>query len=542
MNRRIRNLFYSGFFLISAATFILSFYVPVYIDDIMYPMTTSRAGYDNWTIIGVWPLCANNFNSPIPLSLLPGRWIAWILQSLITTPVAIRLYGMGVFASCVYFLIWMSKKCFAKENGGIDILLTVTSLSFIGVVPFMATLTRPETMMSIAIAFFALLPFNIPASRAGDNCRPIALNILCLLVASWFFSAHPKAIFFAPLMGYSIWKIRKPSLCSRLTMGLLMVIIWQACGYWQYRLTCTDDSVRQQFIMQRTLQPGLLLDDPIAFLTKFLQGIGASADYLNDIFFSLRWYNSDWLPPQSPHMVSSIANDAIAVIVACILGFWELGLTYAAISTLKRRAFLDPYFAVPVCLLAGMALTAGFQQDKNFYDILPFWFAGICLTVIFLMHPAKILPEKIRKAAINGFIVVSVSSQCLLLFTFWSLPQVNRSADSNGALNYTKKSASILHYDDRRQNIMQFALECGISPESANTNLIIDMFTYLPFKQSYKPVFVEHLDDQVLSFAQAHHSSGVITLCSSLPENAKKISMQDKGLCCISKKGLEEFK
>ena len=103
-------------------------------------------------------------------------------------------------------------------------------------------------------------------------------------------------------------------------------------------------------------------------------------------------------------------------------------------------------------------------------------------------------------------------------------------------------SATMLNYDIINKRITEFAAKCDIHFEYKNSHLIIDMFTYLPFKSSFQPEFVKHIDNKIITFAKEHHSEGLITLCTSLPKDAQNISIKDNGLCCISKNFIDVVK
>lgn len=528
-NSRIRA-FYFCFFLMTALTLFCSFWLPMYIDDVMYPITTARAGYDGWRIIGVVPQCKQNFDTPIGLLLFPGRLISWLSYYPINTPGMVRLWGVGTLVAWTLGFAWMCRKCGSGMSWRAMLALTV-SLNFIGVLPFMATITRPETFMALAVAFFALVPFY---KGAREGKAHYALLGMYLLVASWLFATHPKTLFFAPLGLYSMWRIRRPGLVGWVSMGLVLGIVFQAYQFSAYRNICPGDLFYQTFMARAVLDPQQLFDDPAAFMTWFIHGLRTSVVYVQVILFA-KEYTSGWLPMMEVMRMHAAANMLIWAMILGIMAFWAVSFGKISVVAWKTRGFLKPDFVVPVLLLAGMVLTTAFKLSKNFYDVIMVWFVGDCLTMIFLMNRPALTSGRAGKVLLGAVMGVSFLCQGLMVYTYWNLDEVNRGADINGVIKDQYKSVSILDYDVREKRIVDFAAKCHIRTKN-NNHLIVDMFTYLPFKASYKPVYVEHLRTNLLAFARSTHSTGLVTLCRSLPLDHQKRSVQEEGLCCMSRR------
>ena len=520
---------------IAGITLVLSFFVSIYTDDIQYPLTALRAGYDGWRIISPFPTCSNSFGTPIPFTLFPGRFLAWLIYYPISTPIVMRLFGISCFVGWIFFLSWMSRKSFNVSWP--QVFPIIISLSFLGTLPFMGTLMRSETTLSIVVTLYALLPFYMQRCRYNHT----ALIICYLLVSSWFFSTHPKTVFFAPLALYVLWYMIESKSVWQAALLMQLGIIGQAYNYWNYRFTCPDSPWAQSFILQKALSPGFLLAHPLEFIQKLINGISTSSYYFHSILFAAS-YGSGWLPPMRITVLHKLCNFMIGGMVLTILFFWAISAKRIATSTWKNKKFLDPDFAVPFLLFSCMLLTVGFQQLKDFYDVMLIWFSGVCLTIILFFRAPLFLSQPIRNYLIIGFGSIATLSQIVLIYSFWRLPEINQNADVNGALKNQPMSATMLNYDIINKRITEFAAKCDIHFEYKNSHLIIDMFTYLPFKSSFQPEFVKHIDNKIIPFAKEHHSEGLITLCTSLPKDAQNISIKDNGLCCISKNFIDVVK
>ena len=549
---KFANILSYTLFGVCLATLIMAFYIPLYIDDIMNMIVLTRAGYDNWYITGVRPLCKNNFESAIPITLLPGRFLSWLAFLPISTPQEIRLYGIGIFVCWLSFFIWMGKKSFLVE--GASLARLALALSFMGVFPFLVTLNRPEPSIAIAITFFALLPFYLDR-RAIGKYQQYSLIILVLLVASWFFSQHPKTLFFAPLVFYALFKLRGSlPLFWIASPSIMTAIQFQAYELAKRRFDCPDSSNMQQFISSVALPPGLLWGDPELFIKKFLEGVAGGSYYFQSIFFA-PLYGSGWLPPASFGALHSAINLLLFLVIVCVLGFCLLSTLTAIIRSCRQKK-LSSDVIVPLLLITSMILTAGFQQSKNFYDVIPVWLPLICLTCIFFFQTSSRLFLSMRPYVSGLIYAISIASQLLLIDSFRDLPDINKNAGVAGDIFHSglisirsyhdgfhdmvfHKSASILDYDKRREAITHLAARCDIAPQKPNRYLIIDMFTYLIFKESYRPVFVEHLENQIASFAKNIHSTGLITLCGSLPADLQEKATREDGFCCIGKNGFD---
>ena len=539
-------IFY-GLSLVCIMTLLAAFYVPIYIDDITSMITATRAGYDDLQMIGVRPLCKNNFEAPIPFMLLPGRLLSWLTYLPVSSPFIIRSYGISIFACWLFFVIWMGKKCFPKNNSLPTLAYVVMALGFLGVFPFMATLTRSETPIAIAIAFLALLPFYVSQHSIGER-KQFLLIVLILLVCSWLFGAHPKSLFFAPLAFYSLYVLRgglpwfwvaSPSILSLMVLQTYLLA--------KHRFNCPDSPEMESFLSTISLDDRLLLKNPEGFLVKFIKGLADGREYLQHILFS-HFYGSGWLPPTPVGSIHSTVNLLIITIITLVCLICALGISRNIFWAWQQKKYDTAQLIVPLLLIAGLASTAGFQQAKNFYDVIPIWLSLICLLVIFLFDTKPLLSVHARNYIVHTICTISIVSQLLLVYSFRDLPKVNADAGITGELLYEgksyiapstvfafRKSASMLNYDKRRNAIMDLASRCNIHPEKPQEYLIIDMFTYLVFKNSYRTVFVEHLGDQIVDFAKRIHSTGLITLCHSLPPDLQNKVTSGGGFCCIGK-------
>lgn len=511
--------------LMAVATLALSQYVPLYIDDIMFPIVSARGGYDGWHNIGVYPLCANNYDTVIPALLLPGRVLAWLLYVPLETPALLRVWSIGLFAGWMMFLCGMYRRSFARVPARICVLGMLVGMNFLGVLPFMAALLRPEAMLAGAVSFYALLPFYL---REQKKAKRAALMLLHLLLSSWFFGTHPKTFFFAPLALYAMWRVRKPGAAGWAGMAALVGIVAQAFQFAVLRTQCADDASFSRYFDVIVLQPRLFADAPWNFVARFFSGIVGSWHYIEMMLFA-PIYSSRWLPA-TPMGYAQVATNGLIMLVAVgIAGFWVVSLCVALRDTWKKKTFFAPGLVVPLLMLGGMVFITAFKQFKGFYDVPLIWFSGSCLTLIFLQQRSK----RFGECAFFAVGMIAFLSQCVLLYTFWDLPQRNREADSNGVLAEQPKSGSILDYTAHAKRIVGVAAQCGIAQDGANAHLIVDMFTYLPFRTSYRPAYVSHLEDGVMAFAKAQHSSGLITLCRSLPADVQAHATQSEGVCCI---------
>jgi len=531
----LSRIAYALLFLLSVITLILSCFIPIHIDDIMADIAFSRAGYDGWKGIGVLVICKSSFATPIPVTLLPGRAFAWLLYYPLSTPVAIRVFGVSLFAGWIGSLAWGIRKSLSIAPSWGKILSLIISLVFLGVMPFLPVFIRPETLMAIVIAFYALLPFyhqkNQPSSY---EC--MIITVIFLFASSWFFSIHPKALLFTPLVLYSFLTLRNRAFFKAASLSVLLCTIIQSYNYWASRMQCPESIKTSQYINGKGLQLRFLIENPRHFFDAFFFLLGKSTHYLDNVIFASD-YHLLWLPDAHINSLHIIANFLIKSVVVAVLGFWLFSLIKMARKACEKKTFLAPGVSVPFLIVISLILMAGVQGTKNFYDMTLFWLIGSCLTIILLYGADSIFSQRMRRNILAGLVCLSLLSQSLLISIYWILPAISAHAGINGEFN-NDQEMSILHYSERHEHIVHAASQCGISPDQENQHLAVDMYTYLEFRDSYQPIFIKFIDNPeniLLPFLKSVDSAGLITLCRSLPKNIQDTSIQDNGLCCIKK-------
>ena len=540
MNSLHRLNVMTGFLLVAAlVTLLRSVYVPVYGDELIVAISGSRGALDGWRVGGVWIRCPNNFSSPIPLALLPGRMLAWLFYLPMSTPLATRLAGITTFVCWITALAWATRRFLIPETSYIRILSVVISLSFIGLLPFMAVLTRPETYLAIAISCYAFLPYALRRIEIQSK-HHIWLCTGFLLLSSWFYSVHPKALFFTPLVMYAFYQLKRAGVIGIWSTITMALIIFQSVNYWNFRMECSENESMHDYINLHGLQPELLFSQPLVFITRFFKDLAASPKLVGEILFmpSGKW--SYWLPTVQAVFGRVAINLSIIFSIFTVLGFWVWSIAGIVVRASTDKQYLLPYFAVPILLLQGMITSIGFQGDTYFYNA-EIWLIGCCLTLLLLYQmPLPESMQRLSNKALRAFAVISFLSQISLVSTYWVMPQLYQEGDEKMRYDVQELASPFLDYSDQ---IIKHAAKCNIDPKQQNTHLVVDRFTYFAFFNAYRPIYIEdgYLEDRqqpLKRFMKRQDSSGLIAVCSFLPGNLKHMSIIDNGLCCISKERL----
>ncbi len=514
----------------------LAFYVPVYVDEILLPMITSRGGFDSWRLVSLRPICTEVFGTPIPLSLMPGRALAWLSHSEINTPSRIRLYGIGSFfawlCATVYGLCRYSNK--TSKTPITVVAMLVACMACLGLMPFMAVLTRVETLMALAISFYTFYPFALRENKMGP-VRYYAAICLFLIVTSWFFSAHPKSLIFAPLLVPSLVLIKR----QRPRLGVAMIALTllmgaQALALWIQQLSC---SVSYDIVVKLNnwaVLPTALLNPFDAFM-RMSAGVLSLSRYGSSLLFSDS-YNTLWLPSTRMTALHDVVNVMLALTVACIFMAIPKLLLQSWTKIEKRKDCFTLEFCMPALLFICIMGIAAVETEKNFYDMTLVGLVGILCFTMQVLQARALQKYTWFFPALGALACISLST---LLYTFQMLPDVSRYALPNGELTWQYKSQSVLRYDENAQHIRQFAKQCGLDIENPGMrHLVIDMFTYFPLQTVAEPIYEFKYG---VSPVQNLDASGAIGLCRNFPPEVQKISMKNENLCCATAGALKNL-
>lgn len=409
-----------------AATFALSFFVPIYTDEITVKIARAHVILNGFQLISLFPQCGDApFALPIPWTWIPSLLIDGLIYGNATGPISLRIVGMLMFVVWLGMVEWFMRRNLKAAINFQTIMVGLISLISLGVLPFLLVLNRPEQVLLVGITFISLLPLTIAKVQPQSDWGWALLAVIFCLVVSYIFSNHPKAFFFIPLLIVSalyLWVASKRVWVGTILLGGLGVICYESLSFWNQRMYCPEAPLLDVILKSHSLSIGLLFTSPLDFFHAGLDNVIHSLNYIKNIVFQSR-YQSDWLPfsvNQQLDKFTLLINLCVKLIYVMCFGYFFV-IFVKRLPAAWRERKLEAQTIIPIALLFGIFSTSFFMFSKNFYE------SSLILPLILLFF-ALLLPDSSAgntrgwsHSYLFGFIlIVSIASQVNLLRTFTS--------------------------------------------------------------------------------------------------------------------------
>jgi len=545
-------------------------FIPAFVDDILYIVTNNRAGYDGWQSINVFPQCRTDFAMAIPLTLLPGKAWLWAVHLLISDFYSLRLTTLFVFVSWIAYTAWFLKRCLLPAQPWPIILAGVLGVVGLGTLPFALLLGRPETSMIFAVTFFTSMPFVIDTYPRPARWIVALSALVFFLIASLFLSLHGKAVFFIPALMVSAFHFHRwHKIAGLLLSAIIAITCWQAVSSWHQGIACPDSSIARATMDQAVTLPSLFLENNVLFWRELIYNLTV----LNAYIWEITLPRGGWWLPDFMHSaaIGALPRGMLFVLAALHTVLWAVttlfliiiglrllffiaaGLYSVVCGAVTRHSRIRFDLLLPFCLLAACLAQCATQSEKVFYHVSLIWvtlvLSGMTLAGYLLKYTdywnthARDLGQSYRI-----LLMVATLSQCALLFTYVPATLLMlREPAPNGIIQFMAggkahwKGTLIAeqNFDETRKHIVNAARLCRIPADRSGRHLVVDEFTYFALKTTYQPflslyLFKEFDDPQKLfAFLHRRQSSGLVTLCASLPEKIRPFAKESGGVCCI---------
>jgi hypothetical protein len=535
-------------------TLALSFFVPVYTDEISIKIARSSALFDGLILSSLYPQCGASFALSIPLTWTPGALIYGLAYGNVAEPMYLRISGVSMFVLWLGMLAWIIRRNLGEDIRPLPISAGLVSLVSIGVLPFLLVLSRPEQALFVGITFICILPMAVAKGRPKSHWGWALLSMLFLLAVSFIFYSHPKTSFLIPLMAVSALYLAM--LSRRVWVGAILLgglgwTSYESLSFLTGRLHCSDAPFLDEILKSHFLSTNLLGTSPVDFFHRGLDNLHESKKYVENVLFHAR-YQSDWLPftdESRLDVLSAMLNVGISVIYVALAGY-ILVLLAERLRADWHDGKLAVQTTVPVALLAGIVATSFFMASKNFYEsslVVPLF-----LLLFALLLPS--IPNSVRWRRLHSYmfaflLVVSILSQMNLIRVFATY--VPNQWGEGGQVAGQWLSVSTSDFAQVRKEVVEAAARCGIKPGEANPHLVIDDITYFVFHDAYRPFHALYIgpgwgrdiggDTNYLPFLNKNNSAGVIARCERLPPESRRLSTESGDYCCISQQDIKRL-
>lgn len=575
-NRKELFIFLAVFFLACFSyNMWLAYYVPVYGDEPQWKLTVSRLFLDGGKLIYLFPACADNFLLDPPITWYPARWIdAWLYADA-SNPFKLRQFGWSIFL--VLILVWATFFSInAKLSWKVSFLFVAAYFSF-GVMPYLMVFNRPEQSiliwltMGIALMYWAQK--RPPSTVKVKVLITLAYGLLACLIAA----AHPKGLYFLPVMLVLCWlSIHSLSLVSCL-VALITWTSWETIVFWKNRTYCPESEWLTGLLSNFTVQPHLLATSPRAFLDSginnlfhwrlYIEGAqlkaGTMGKAINANLPNVQLVElaqqTVWLPLaaavvmiginlielafvqyRTGKRVMPVLVILLAIFIAILLmsnryagfGFIALGLGLLGMLCVSLFKTKNDSLAIASCLRLGLMLLMFMQTLKNFYETTIVW-PIFLLAAIFILNALSSWSKRFLLVVILPVLFIGAGLATLGRYTVSS-----EYADVWRTTRGEKMAQQL--------QLQVFAKEaCNI--DSTTTRLVLDDDTYPSFWQNPSPLLSYYVygwwsqgTDYRRTFA-SQKPQGLVTKCESAPPELLKTLSQKDGFCCASAQTLNQF-
>lgn len=535
---------------LAAATAIVATLIPIYSDEIAIQMAHARFFVEGGALLNLFPQC-RPLLTPIPASLYPGAVFNAIVYSG-ATGLGLRIRGIALCVTWLGLLwIWAGRHPqLLIPRRRFQVL--VVSLNLVGVLPFVHALARSEQLLVLGLVAYCMLALFWPA-KASD---PLPLKGLkaavLLLVGSIFLLAHPKALFFAPVILASTWLVFRDA--GRLwTAGILGVTgfaVFQSFQYAQLAASCPGAPVMAKALAQHTLDFRLLATDKLAFFDAALRNLASSLGLVLDRVPATVAYQSNWLPSIQSQWMQPWLGAFGTVLKASlyVLALLSVAAAIVRCAIQLSNKHLDKEVLLAVSLVAGLVLHGLVYNASAWHFYTPGLIVPALVVLLLLVLPASgTAPSWMRPVtgafASCGMLLALVSMVLLLAIQTPPLLRIARAGDYVIA-GQLLSTPSFMRQDER-ERLFALARRCDI--KDGDERLMLDGPAYLLFQHGRQPINVFYVSDfafgmdigqKLPEFLKALGSGGVLSRCDYLPKAVRDRSIASGEMCCVSRSGL----
>lgn len=517
-------------------------FVPVYIDEISIKLLNARFFLDSAEKYSLYPQCSNTAGVMLSWVFYPAAIILSLIFQYLE-PFGIRV--SGIFFAIAWFTLiafWCYRQTAENWLTRYSILLALSSL---GVLPYLWVLSRSEQLLNLPILILTLLALYLPINVS--RLRSILILVIVVFLISIFFYAHPKSLFFSPLMFVLVWKITKPMAPSIkwCVVFYFIFIVLQVFFDASLISKCVDAPIVRDLLKSYTLPIDLLVVHPYVFIDlAFNNIINLPSRMSNHLIFNPT-FQSGWLPPIEVTWTVKLLNDIMYYVFSIFVVLTHLSAVFLfAYLFLKREARLSIVLAALIAI-ANIANSA-FYVNQSFYDGLQYIACSVLILCLFLEFRVSVFENyyvsKFCKSLFLILILVSIFSMFSLLYLFIFELGVNSKYEGS-KIPGQNSSVPLFGTDKHLDSIRELGEACNI-PEKGAVSVVVDQMTYFAHVNNHSPVHIlftatdyfgaDLKGEKFVSFLNGINSPGIIARCDFFPKLFDQYKLHnDLGYCCV---------
>lgn len=532
---------------------LLGVLVPVYTDEVATKLLQARFFDEGGVLVSLLPQCKSSFVSEMPLTWYPAGVVNATIYSALG-PLGLRLAGIAVALACVATQSYWAFRVVDNKMNRLHLVATLAALNGFGVMPFVLILARPEQVMLLCLLWYCILPVFFNLDELREPVARSAVVVGFLILSSVFFFAHPKALFFTPLVLVSAFYAAQPRHWRSLSILVLFVVAtaYQSYEHANSTARCDEAPLAKQALALNVLDLGSLSRDPRSF---FLDGAENAAHAPERIVHRILFqdsYQSGWLPAAASGSLiplGHVINGLTLVALQSLLYATPILLLLAT-----YRASTQGTFTASTAL--ALALGVGLGAHAFFYSTWHFYNPGLMIPAAFLLYVLVVFAkplEMLKKSWVSLCLVLvmtlSVANLAFLLVDL--IPRLIGIAQRpDDVIPGQPLSVPVFGFDSRRERIRTLGERCNIGGDGAH-RLVVDDLTYYAFNRLKQPINVVYLAEvgfgadlagkKIIPFLEELDSPGIVSRCTYLPTALRDQAIREGDLCCVAAGVLSRF-
>lgn len=534
---------------LGVCSFALACQFPIYTDEITWKAILGRLDVQKMHSITVTlqPACVSNYVTRTPLMLLPARWIDTWLYKPLSTPLRMRMWGVGL-ALLWLALSWRFLCSFIKGLAPWwEVGCLLTGWATLGVMPFLLVLGRPEQILLLGTTVLLFGALKSP-TRKQVLFLQAGLALGTVLLTYYLLCAHPRGVLLLPLAFACLYR--------RISLPWLRWFVISATGLlglytqraWRPLWSCTGDPQFAALLSSSNFGTAYSAGLAKPFLLHLSRTLLTPGGWFLKEFVPKADYTASMIPPFLSPLAFPLRVftecSAILVLVfgltaslLCIVQFLRKRLDGSVVFTLWAGWFI--YF-----------VSVGIRLQKNDYEAALFEpLIGLlaCTSVLTLL---ALKPDGLTGSfcgwvrrrwtfAKYALLLLSVISQAALLLAYRhdALHEWREPGQTPGQL----LSVNVANFGVAAQRIRHAAALCGISPDRPVSRLVLDEPSSFVFYSDPDPLFALIFDDRIwgayrpdpTSLLKSEHSAGFVAACNRLPLFYQGKAIHDGQFCCL---------
>ena len=520
--------------------------VPIYADEVAFRIMRSTFFTEHGRLLTLMPQCGSDLGFPIVWSWFPAA-IGFSLIFSDLSPFGIRVAGLVTAIIWLASLTIVARILIPNKRHQLRWLSAMLATLGVGVLPLTLVLARSEQWLLLLLTVFILFPFvsqkiNEVRSRFGL----VSLLVMFCVLVSFTLYAHPKALFFVPLICVSAYcSFYAKSRFIFLMAGLFLFwTAFQTIDTTRLIVACPDAPVFAAYMASQTTKLSSFLQTPLATLWELCVNLAVAPILIGKHLLFQSGYQSAWLPPlpkADVGMLVRLVNFGIFSEIGLVIWGGLLLPPVALGMSIKRRNF-GPVFMLLAALWVGVAAHLAIYKVWNFYGgALVLGLSVLLIVISAVLAQWTDLKCLVCEKIYIGFCLVFLVSACVLAVRV--LPELFRVIGSEpiGQKNQPL-SVPAFGFSEQREKIRKFAGECSLHADGAH-RLVVDDLTYFAFDNLREPLHVVYFYEgafgadvkgvATIRMLERLNVHGIVAQCTFMPPLLMKQARKDGNLCCV---------